>query len=270
MLRSSLALPLAACLAALPLLPLAAALAAPAVDARYAVQTMGVDLGRAALRLERTGAELSTTFRFETDALLGFVEASDTRMESTAAAARDAAVSPRRFAGVYQKDDRVREVGMAYGPDGGIDGFTFAKRGKVRVDRVPQGLGAGAVDPLAAFLRARAWIAQAAEGEELAVAVFDGRKRYEATMRYLGLTQLASDEGSTAAHSVSVRYRLLEAMNEDTGVLEPERGDRARELALSVSADGRFVPLRLEGSLDGLPVAAVLSADCAAPGGCPD
>ena len=55
---------------------------------------------------------------------------------------------------------------------------------------MPQGLATGSLDPLAAFLRARAWLDQSPEGSELAMSVFDGRKRYEANLRYLGLTQL--------------------------------------------------------------------------------
>ena len=41
-----------------------------------------------------------------------------------------------------------------------------------------------------------------------------------------------------------------------------------RELDVAVSADGRYVPLRLDGSLDGFPISAVLAGDCAGPAGC--
>jgi Protein of unknown function (DUF3108) len=266
--RSSLSLLLGVCLAVGAGLSNRAA-ANPAVDAHYAVQTMGVDLGRAALRLDKLTDGLATKFRFETDALLGLVEASDTRMQSESAVARDV-VSPRTFEGVYQKEDRTREVGMAYGAKGEIDRFQLVKRGKVRIDHVPQGLAPDTLDPLAAFLRARAWLGHAPEGAELVLAVFDGRKRYDASLRYLGLTQLAGDQGTAPAHRVAVRYLLVEALNEDSGVLELEAANRPRELELAVSADGRFVPLRVEGSLDGVPISAVLAADCAGPGGCPD
>ena len=157
---------------------------------------------------------------------------------------------------------------MGYGGKGAIDSFKFTKRDEVRVSTVPAGLPPGTVDPLAAFLHARAWLDQAPEGAELALSVFDGRKRYDATLRYLGLVQLSDDSGSAPAHRVAVRYTMVQALNEDTGVLEPEHG-RRRELELAVSADGRYLPLRLEGSLDGLPISATLSADCTAPGGCP-
>ena len=39
---------------------------------------------------------------------------------------------------------------------------------------------------------------------------------------------------------------------------------------MTVSADGRYVPLTVDGNLDGMPITAVLSEDCAGPGGCPD
>ena len=135
---------------------------------------------------------------------------------------------------------------------------------------MPKGLAAGSIDPLAAFLRARAWLDRSPEGAELVMSVFDGRKRYDASLRYLGLTQLAGAAGSAPAHRVAIRYTLVEALNEDSGVLEPERKGRVRDLELAISADGRYVPLRVDGSLDGLPVSAVLAADCAGPGGCPN
>ena len=245
------------------------AAADPAFDTRYAVQTMGVDLGRAALRLDPAADGVITTFTFEVDALLGFVEASDTRMESSAALSRNA-VSPHRFEGVYRKEDRLREIDMGYDAQGGIRSFQLAKRGQVRLAAVPSGLPPQTMDPLAGFLRARAWLDQAPEGAELELPVFDGRKLYEASLRYLGLTQLTGEHGTAPAHRVAVRYVLTQALNEDTGVLEREKGGRTREMEVAISADGRYVPLRLDGSLDGLPVSAVLSADCAGPTGCPD
>ena len=175
---------------------------------------------------------------------------------------------PRHFEGTYTKDDRVREVGVAYGAGGAIDGFTLVKRGRVRVAEVPKGLASDTLDPLAALLRVRAWLDQAPEGAELALPVFDGRKRYDATLRYLGLTQVAGTGSSAPAHRIALRYVAVSALNEDTGKLEPEQGARMREMQLAVSADGRYVPLRLEGSLDGLPITAVLAGDCAGPSGC--
>jgi hypothetical protein len=241
--------------------------AAPLVDARYTVQTMGVDLGRAALQMDSAADGVTTRFRFENDALLGFVEASDLQMRSLVAPERGKVV-PRHFEGTYSKDDRVREVGVAYSDAGRIDRFELVKRGRVRVAEVPAGLAAGTIDPLAALLQARAWLDQALEGAELTIPLFDGRKRYDARLRYLGLTQVTAADASTPAHKIALRYQLLASLNEDTGKLEPEPAARPRELQLAVSADGRYVPLRLEGSLDGLPITAVLSGDCAGPSGC--
>ena len=102
------------------------------------------------------------------------------------------------------------------------------------------------------------------------MSVFDGRKRYETTLRYLGLTQYAAEHGTMPAHQVGIRYELLQSLNEDSGVLEPEKRSQARELQMTVSADGRYVPLRVDGNFDGMPLTATLAADCAGPGGCPD
>lgn len=265
MLRSL--VPLAAVCLLLASPPLSAA--GSAVDARYSVQTMGVDVGRATLALEPAAHGIGARFRFQTAALLGLVEETDTRMETTATGPRNAA-TPTRFVGVYKKEDRTREVDMTYGKGGAIEGFVFRKRGTVRVDAVPAGLAEGSVDPIGAFLQARAWLDQATVGSELPLSVFDGRKRYATTLRYLGLTQFSGPHGVTPAHRVAIRYALAQALNEDSGVLEPEDGERARELEMTVSADGRYVPLRLDGNFDGMPLTATLAADCAAPGGCAD
>lgn len=238
-----------------------------AVDARYRVQSMGLDLGRALLKLDSAPNGLSARFQLQSDALLGFVEASDTQMHSLVAP-EHGKLSPVTFEGVYTKDDRVREIDVGYDGKGAIDSYQLAKRGQVRLTAVPQGLAAGTVDPLAAMLQVRAWLEQAPEGAALSLKVFDGRKRYDTTVRYLGLTQLADDGASTPAHKVALSYMLMAALDEDTGKFETEPAPKRRELDLAVSADGRYVPLRVDGSLDGLPISAVLAGDCAGPAGC--
>lgn len=265
MLRSLVPL-LAVCLVAGSAASLAAG---PTLDARYSVETMGVDVGRATLQVERAAEGLAARFRFETAALLGLVEETDTRMETLASGMRDA-LRPKRFVGVYKKEDRTREVDMTYGANGAIDAFTLKKRGSVRIGAVPAGLAEDTLDPIAAFLRARSWLDQATVGSELGMSVFDGRKRYETTLRYLGLTQYTAEHGTMPAHQVRIRYELLQSLNEDSGVLEPEKRAQARELQMTVSADGRYVPLRVDGNFDGMPLTATLAADCAGPGGCPD
>jgi hypothetical protein len=264
--RSSLAALAAACLAAAATAPDDAA-AAPVIDARYRVQTMGVELGRAALSLEPVSEGFATRFNFANDSLLGFVEASDTLMRNLAASTRGEP-RPMRFEGVYTKEDRAREVAFAYDAAGRIDSFRLVKRDRARVTAVPDGLAPDTVDPLTALLRARAWLGAAAEGSTLAIPVFDGRKRYDATMRYLGLVQLNVADAAVPAHRLAVRYTLAASLDEDTGVLQPERDARPRDIEVAVSADGRYVPLRLDGSLDGLPITAVLAGDCAGPMGC--
>ena len=238
-----------------------------AVDARYRVQSMGLDLGSAMLKVDSAPGGLAAQFRLQNDAMLGFVDASDTQMTSLVAAARNK-VSPVKFEGVYTRDDRVREIDVGYDAAGMIDSYRLVKRGDVRVSAVPPGLNTDALDPLAAMLRVRAWLGQAPEGSDLALKVFDGRKRYDTTVRYLGLTQLTDDGGSMPAHRVTLSYQLVSAVNEDTGKLEQEKGSKRREMELAVSTDGRYVPLRVNGSLDGLPISAVLAGDCTGPAGC--
>lgn len=238
-----------------------------AVDARYRVQSMGLDLGSAMLKVDSAPGGLAAQFRLQNEAMLGFVDASDTRMTSLVTVAHNK-VSPVKFEGNYSRDDRVREIDVGYDAAGMIDSYRLAKRGDVRVSVVPSGLNTDSLDPLAAMLRVRAWLGQAPEGSDLALKVFDGRKRYDITVRYLGLTQLTDDAGSLPAHRVTLSYQLMSAVNEDNGKLEPEKGTKRREMELAVSTDGRYVPLRINGSLDGLPISAVLAGDCTGPAGC--
>ena len=263
--RSSLAALTAACLV-FAAAGYALADAASTFDARYQVRSMGLDLGRARLELDSSHDGIGSRFRLQSHSLLGMVDASDTRMRSTVARA-GATLTPQSFTGIYSKDDRVRDIKIGYDADGAIDSYQLAKRDKVRLAEVPQGLGATTIDPLAALLQVRAWLSQAPEGASLALHVFDGRKRYDSTVRYLGLTQLKGD-APTAAHRVALSYVLVAELDEDTGKLQQTSEAKERQMELAVSTDGRFLPLRLDGSLDGLPVSAVLDEDCTGPAGC--
>jgi hypothetical protein len=238
----------------------------PGLDARYRVGATGLEVGRAALTLDTVPEGLAVRFTFENDAVLGLIEPSLMRMRGLAGA-QGAGISPRRFEGAYRKDDRLREVSLAYAPDGSIKSYELRKQGKVRLTQVPNGL-AGTVDPMAAVLRVRAWLDGAAVGDELPLSVFDGRRRYVATVRYLGRADGPGAEGAAPVHRLVLRYAVAAQLDEDTGKLEAEPGARTRELALSLSADGRYLPLAADGSFDGLPLTAALARDCAAQPGC--
>ncbi len=236
-------------------------------EAHYSVSATGLEVGRADLTLEPVDGGAAAGFTFENGALLGLVEPSLTQMRTNLRRA-GRRLMPDFYAGVFKKEDRMREIDATFGEDGRMATFELVKRGRVRVDRVPEGLGPGTVDPLTAVLRARAWLEGAMEGDTARLDVFDGRKRYAAELRYFGTVQASRDGESVAAHRVTVRYRLTAELDEDEGTWSEMDETRERELEALVSADGRYVPLRLTGSFDGLPLTAVLDADCPAPPGC--
>lgn len=255
-------------------LVLAAAAPAPAaaqamgeLDARYSVTATGIEIGRAALALQREGQALAVDFVFENGRLLGLMEPSSTRMRSLLEVQRRE-LAPRRFEALFWKEDRDREVVMAYGADGRIERYRLVKRGRARVEEVPPELAPGTLDPLSALARVRAWLERAPEGDTLELAVFDGRKRYEASLRYLGPVQTTHEGMNVAAHRVSARYRLVAELDEDEGVFREAETGRERELDALLTADGRYLPLRLSGSFDGLPLTVQLAADCKMPPGC--
>lgn len=236
-------------------------------DARYSVAATGLEIGRAALSLERADHELRLGFAFENGALLGLMEPSLTRMQS-AILASGRSLTPQRYAALFRKEDREREISLSYAADGSPATFRLVKRGRVRLESVPEGL-AGATDPLAALLRARAWLEQAVEGATLSLAVFDGRRRYEAELRYLGPMQATLAGEARAAHHLTIRYRQVAELDEDEGTWREDDDGSERVLDALMSADGRYLPLRLSGSFDGLPLTAQLDAECPAPPGCP-
>jgi len=237
------------------------------LDARYSVATTGIAIGEADLSLRSRAEELAVRFRFENGSLLGLVEPSLTELRSVLVY-RGRQPTPRRYAGLFRKEDRDREVTVGYGDAGEVDAFRFAKRGRVRIEAVPAGLPPGTADPLATLVRVHVWLDRAMEGDVLELPVFDGRKLYQASLRYHGPVQMTQGGESLAAHLVRVRYRQVAQLDEDKGTLEPET-DGERNLDAMMSADGRYLPLRVSGSFDGLPLTAELTADCRTEAGCP-
>lgn len=233
---------------------------------RYQVATTGIAIGQAELALTGQGAAQSVGFSFENGSLLGLVEASSTRM-SGELALKGGEVTPRSYRNQFRKSDREREVRVTYGPQGAIDRFELLKGGEVRFAKIPAGLPAGTMDPLTALLRLRGWLGSAMAGDVTELAVFDGRKVYRTSLRYQGPVQTNQYGDSLAAHLVSVSYRQVAQLDEDKGTLRQE-GDRERKLDLLLSADGRYLPLRVSGSFDGLPLTAELDADCLGAAGC--
>lgn len=254
----------AACLVILPVRP---GMAFMGYDARYSVATTGIEIGRANLLLEPAEDGAALGFTFENDSLLGLVDSSLTRLRASLRRA-GRHYMPDFYTALFEKEDRSREIDATFGEDGRMVTFKLVKRGRVRVDRVPEGLDADTVDPLTALLRARTWLENAVEGDAMPLAIFDGRKRYAATLRYFGPVQTSTGGESVAAHRVTVRYRLSAELDEDEGSWLDVEEARERELDMLVSADGRYVPLRVTGSFNGTPLAAVLAADCPAPPGC--
>jgi hypothetical protein len=245
----------------------ARATAAADLAARYDVATTGIAIGHADLSLVSRAPELTARFTFENGSLLGLVEPSLTRMSSLIRV-QGRQATPQRYQGLFRKEDRDREITMTYAEGGGIGSFQLAKRGRVRVDAVPSGLPPEAIDPLAALVRLRAWLERAMAGDVTDLSVFDGRKVYETSVRYLGPVQMTQYGETLAAHHVAVRYRQVAQLDEDEGVLRQET-DRERALDTLLSADGRYLPLRVSGSFDGLPLTAELDAACLTPPGCP-
>lgn len=264
-------------LAAAALVCLAASVGSPwpsvaaELAARYDVATTGIAIGRADLSLSVRAAEVAARFSFENGPLLGLIQPSLTRMRSTlrrgagAAAAREP--TPLRYEALFRKDGRDRDVTIGYAGDGGVDSFRLVKRGQARVTGVPAELPPGAVDPLAALVRLRSWLERAMTGDTAELDVFDGRKLYRTSLRYLGPVQMTQYGDRLAAHRVTASYRQVAQLDEDDGDLRAE-GDRQRTLDVLLSADGRYLPLRVSGSFDGFPLTAEIAADCLTPAGC--
>lgn len=242
------------------------------VDAYYTIRAAGLVVGRINLSISPVPEGLATRFSFRSDGMLELVRPSHSHLLGLSRATA-ASLLPVRFEGRYQRGDRLREVEMAYDVTGRISRLALRRDGRPRPGEPPARLMAGTVDPLTAFLRARAWLATMVRAErvgaELAVPVFDGRRRSAIELRYLGQAAATPGGSGMPPYRLGVTLKAMAALDDMTGAVDETPRYRERHFEVRVSADGRYVPLALHSVSDeGWPVGIELTADCTAQPAC--
>ena len=155
----------------------------------YSMRVAGVQIARIQLQLEHAGDRASLSLSMRNKGVAVWL-AGETITEMQAQVLDDgtAPARPLGFTARYQKPDRTREIELRYDPAGDLESVEILNRGRPRASRVPEELQRGTVDPLTALVRLRAWLRSApAAGDELALPVFEGRKRLDLDARYSGL-----------------------------------------------------------------------------------
>lgn len=154
---------------------------------------------------------------------------------------------PLRFHVRYDKPDRYRDIRVWFDSlTGEILELRYDNNGRLRDSEVPPSLRTGTVDPVTAFFLLQGWVADPSRraGERVTVPVFEGRKRLDVLVEYVGTDP--ADE-----RMLRLRARLIGRFGFDGGYGFVERPGRdAEPVWLDVEARaGRCpVPLRVRGS----------------------
>lgn len=154
---------------------------------RYGIEIGGVEAGRVGVEAKEAGAMRELAVDWRIDGMLGLLGRSGGSMEGQSRSEKDGAL-PVRFESRSKKSEREREAVLVYDAAGEIDELDLTRNGKARRSEVPKDLRQGTVDTLTAFWQLRDWLAGRPEagGEGKAIAVFDGRLRYDLVPRFLG------------------------------------------------------------------------------------
>ncbi|MCB1834085.1 MAG: DUF3108 domain-containing protein [Geminicoccaceae bacterium] len=218
----------------------------------YSMLVGGVEIAEISLDFQSREAETRVHLSMGNRGIATWIAGRNrTVMRTLLLHAADGGVMPLRFEAVYEKPDRTRETELLYGPNGEISDVQIRHRGHEVESKVPDELRNGAVDPLTALVRMQAWLeAGPPAGDEMVIAVFEGRKRANLHARYEG----ASDAGEERRLAVSLEG-LFGFDRGDALVSMP--GEPLRWLDVRVAAgQGRPVILSVSDPL--APVATVI------------
>lgn len=238
--------------------------AEPRFDLRYNVLSTGMEVGQVVLRAWHEADELATSFAFRSKGVLSLLRNSYSDLE--ARTRYDDVLLPVSFASVAVRGERRREARISYNADGKLAALTFRRNSRPRPGEPPQAMTDGTVDPLTAFLRARAWLANVpveSRGASATFPVFDGRRRFDIRVEHQGRTRVELDGTSRPAIRLLVSFITRAELDDETGAVEQEPERPERLIDLTVSDDGRYVPLTLRSQGGRLPLRIELAADCA-------
>ena len=163
----------------------------------YAMRVAGLEIAEILMVFETNESSIDVALRMRNKGLAAWIAGkTKTVMQSKIHLAENGIAQPSSFQATYRKPDRTREIDLAYDDVGELADISIQSSGRARESDVPKELQSGTVDPLTAFVRLKAWLQSRPEpGDELTIAVFEGRKRADLQARY---------EGFQGAHLIKV------------------------------------------------------------------
>ncbi|MFO1036688.1 MAG: DUF3108 domain-containing protein [Geminicoccaceae bacterium] len=230
----------------LPLLAGGRSFADDKVKVEYSIQLGSVEVGKAELEQRPGGDRVKSQFELRTGGgLLGLLqEKTSSELEGTTLH-RDGQAVPSEFHAEYKKPDRKREITMRYDDGGAVADFQYVNNGQDRDSDVPKDRWAETVDPLTALQRVQLWLAGGAKakGEVLDIPVFDGRRRSDVKVRYLGRAQAQDGEGGGQVSALEVLIVGHEGFDEKDEFVTLADGGPEKWIDVRFSTDAMPVPL---------------------------
>jgi hypothetical protein len=247
---------------------LLAAQAAPPLDLRYGFYWGGFQIAELTLRHRVERDSYRSDLIIETVGLLETLVRYRADVHAVGERRGAESLAPMTYLSEYQTRRNSRRTMVTFNPEtGDVVDLEMTKRGRPDQSKVPAALRRDVIDPLSAFFQIRAHAASARPGQELALAVFDGRRRYDVVARAMGQGRAwvaGRDRGV-----VRLNLTLTQLAGSDMDGLDPSGStDQRIEFELLLSDDQRLLPLRMR-TLDRMITARVeLLEDCSGEAGC--
>jgi Protein of unknown function (DUF3108) len=176
--------------------------------------------------------------------------------------------SASRFRSASSSYRKSRRIMVRYDrATGDVVELELTRSGEPDRSKVPADLQKGVMDPLTAVLQLRHRLATAGDLDGYKAAVFDGRRRFDATAKVIGRHRAEIAGRTWPVIELEIDLTWLAGANSDD-MDKAEAGDNLLRLKLLLSDDERLIPLRLSTMDSLLTATAEIVPECLAPAGC--
>ena len=150
---------------------------------------------------------------------------------------------------------------------GDVVELKLTRRGEPDRSKVPEALQKGVMDPLTAVLQMRHRLATTGDLDGYKAAVFDGRRRFDATAKVIERRRAEIAGRTWPVVELELNLTWLAGANADD-MDDAEAGENRLRLKLLLSDDERLIPLRLSTMDSLLTATAEIMPECLGPAGC--
>ena len=215
------------------------------VSVEYTLKSRGVSAASVRYTAHWQDDILSSKLRIKTTGFFGAFRKVKTKFVGQSKRIDANRLQPLRFDMELEKPDTEREVAIRYAAGGSITSLSVSKDGRERDSKVPADLRADTLDPLTAVAQIRRRLQASAswEGDKtLTYPVFDGRKRYDIEITWLGEIRDTNNPLKTPAQKIIVLQTPIAGYDhDDDDWLRHLRGE-TRPLELLATADEKAIP----------------------------